>query len=448
SISSIYIYDGEIQKNTFHGNGILYSISTSAYGFSAKQAIQKNDIDLLIKHAKYALEGIWYSNSFVSGRYSKPSNVEYEPKKWRMEWKTIYEGEWEDFFFNGQGTYYFLTGGHFKGNFKNNRPCGKTELHYFNKKQQQSLYINGDWGTSEFIEFSKLIYKDIKEEHHCNNGNFKKEYKTIFNKKNELMYEGEVLLNLPHGMGKLYNPESKKLIYDGEFHSGFFHTKHPKDKSTLYYEDGTILYKGCFKNGKYEGVGQLYYNNQNVHYEGDFLDGQFHGMGKEFSEKGNLVYDGNWEHGKYSGWGKFIASDLITYEIKWDKNKEHLDNLSMYCGKGKRYYPNGNCEIECNFINGKTDGMGKYYYENGKIMYSGPYHRGKPLYNEFYDNQDCIVSQLKTPHPAIINLIKDSSQYIPGRVPNYNFVPSYAGQGSLIGGFKGFGTSGRVSFWS
>lgn len=233
------------------------------------------------------------------------------------------------------------------------------------------------------------------------------------------------------------------VIYKGELYSGFL-----QGIGTLYNDDSIKIYEGQFELGFYDGYGILYYENGKIRYEGYFKKGKFDGMGAYFNEEDKMIYQGKWSDGRFHGEGKF--TDIVNgvhYEIKWNKDFTIANNLLRYKGKGKRYYPNGQVEIEGEFLNGLAEGKGIYYYDNGNIMYQGRYANGIALFNEFSDGSGWSVPQSKTPHPARVLLVKDKSQYEPGRIPNSNFSKSYAGQGESYIGFKGFAQDvGKAKF--
>ena len=56
-------------------------------------------------------------------------------------------------------------------------------------------------------------------------------------------------------------------------------------------------------------------------------------------------------------------------------------------GEGKEYYENGKLEFEGEYINGKRSGKGQEYYENGNCRFKGEYINGlKFKGKEFHDN--------------------------------------------------------------
>jgi len=59
------------------------------------------------------------------------------------------------------------------------------------------------------------------------------------------------------------------------------------------------------------------------------------------------------------------SSDELIFEGEYLNGKKN--------GKGKEYYENGKLKYEGEYINGKKNGKGKEYYENGNIKYEGEY---------------------------------------------------------------------------
>ena len=61
------------------------------------------------------------------------------------------------------------------------------------------------------------------------------------------------------------------------------------------------------------------------------------------------------------------------YKIKFEG--EYLNGKKN--GKGKEYYENGKIKYEGEYINGERNGKGKEYYRNGKLFFEGEYLDGK-----------------------------------------------------------------------
>ena len=112
-------------------------------------------------------------------------------------------------------------------------------------------------------------------------------------------YEGNVNDNgLPNGKGIIYD-KNNNISYDGDFVNG-----KKEGKGKLYSKSEKFYYIGEFKNDKRHGKGTEYYKNNNIHYEGDFVDGKKHGKGIEYDENGIIGYKGDFIGGKWEGNGE------------------------------------------------------------------------------------------------------------------------------------------------
>ena len=113
-------------------------------------------------------------------------------------------------------------------------------------------------------------------------------------------YEGNVNDNgLPNGKGIIYD-KNNNISYEGDFVNG-----KKEGKGKLYSKNEKFYYIGEFKNDKRHGKGTEYYkNNNNIHYEGDFVDDKKHGKGIEYDENGIIGYKGDFIEGKWEGNGE------------------------------------------------------------------------------------------------------------------------------------------------
>ena len=104
---------------------------------------------------------------------------------------------------------------------------------------------------------------------------------------------------------------------------------------------GKQYYKGDFVKGKMEGKGKIKFEytnadgsyNEYVHYEGNFENCFWHGKGKRYYKDGSIMYDGEWKNGRRNGLGIF-------------------------------YYENGEC-YDGEFKNDLPDGKGNWYMAKG-----------------------------------------------------------------------------------
>ena len=64
-----------------------------------------------------------------------------------------------------------------------------------------------------------------------------------------------------------------------------------------------------------------------------------------------------------------ISKNIIIFEGEYLNGKRN--------GKGKKYYDDGNLMFEGEYLNGKRNGKGKEYFKNGKLKFDGEYLNGK-----------------------------------------------------------------------
>ena len=141
-------------------------------------------------------------------------------------------------------------------------------------------------------------------------------------------------------------------------------------------------YIGEFLNEKRQGYGKLVKPN-NSYYVGEWLNNYEDGRGIIYadmtSQNKNIIYEGYFKNGKPNGYGKCFYENGNYYI------GEFLDGVRH--GKGIIYYQNGKIKYEGNFINDICEGEGKYIWENGEY-YIGEFHnnlregKGKEYYKD------------------------------------------------------------------
>ena len=110
----------------------------------------------------------------------------------------------------------------------------------------------------------------------------------------------------------------------------------PEGNGVMYIDGGNI-YKGEFKNGKYEGKGIYYYNEE--------------------PSKGDR-YEGDFKNGKSEGKGIYYWNDGMRYEGDWKNDKRE--------GKGIYYFNNGDRKMG-DWLDGKEIGKHVILYANGEV---------------------------------------------------------------------------------
>ena len=125
-------------------------------------------------------------------------------------------------------------------------------------------------------------------------------------------------------------------------------------------------------------------------YVGDWFKCKPHGFGKSYMNN-NLIYEGNWLDGKYNGVGKYYTYGSLVWDGNWMNVLNYQRNVSkvernVIHGKWLNNVLHGRARFthvtgiifECNFINGKKDGLGigKFLYDNGST-YEGYWQNDK-----------------------------------------------------------------------
>jgi hypothetical protein len=118
----------------------------------------------------------------------------------------------------------------------------------------------------------------------------------------------------------------------------------------VYFTDGQILYKGSFKDNKWNGKGEAYFQNGELQYVGNYENDKWHGQGKVYYDSGCICYDGNLGHGKFEGAGKYYnPNGILNYEGSSKDDMRH--------GSGTLYYKDGKtAEYEGKWKNDKPEG--------------------------------------------------------------------------------------------
>ena len=80
----------------------------------------------------------------------------------------------------------------------------------------------------------------------------------------------------------------------------------------------------------------------------------------------------------------------------YDINNNIAGILNNGNGKIKEYNEySGELEFEGEYLNGKRNGKGKEYYENGKISFEGEYLNGENWNGKFYDPENINIYEIK-----------------------------------------------------
>lgn len=242
---TLTFYEGHFSNGLYDGKGTLYSFGADKIEFSG---IFNNG------------EKVFYpfDNEFYYNQITEPHTIKFhgDPaqtkagssmKVYYVGGNTYYEGEWKNNQINGKGTIYFLNGKPNEiGTFENGKLTGKGKI--YNEK--------GDWEEGTFSE-GKL-----------------------------------------DGKAKIYFA-SGKLSVEGKFKNDKLVGDYKE-----YYENGNLKSEGTYDEGWLKeygryGYGVDYYENGKPKYKGEFSNSQYDGSGTLFNENGDVIQKGKWKNGKF-----------------------------------------------------------------------------------------------------------------------------------------------------
>ena len=271
----------------------------------------------------------------------------------------MYKGLWKNDMMDGYGKYIELNVGIFEGTFSKNKKHGSGCFYYFDKSFYNGCYVNDcKDGYGVYFKNNYLHYS----------GNWKKDMfhgvGKLYNNNGLIQYSGNFKRNKRHGKGKLYN-QNGKLILEGEWkYDKFIYP--PTEEYQSFYRNGLLKYKGEVNlKKKYHGYGSLFNNDGTILYKGQFVNGKKCGFGS-FYHNNEILYDGNWKNNKFNGFGVLYRSNIspivLLYKGEFKNGKCH--------GFGRQFFRNGNVIFEGIFENSEIK-KGKKYDATGKLLYHG-----------------------------------------------------------------------------
>ena len=357
------IYVGKKIEGKYEGRGILYGMNDKIIFNGYFKNGEYEGFGRLYENT-YDNHKLIYNGYFKNGKYNG-KGILYSNNQ------IIYEGFFLDGEYNGIGIEY-LKYGKIKMKYQKGKPLNKCYGILYDKNNNEiykgllkdkrpqnakSVCIYDDYGSLKYIgDFSDFKF----------NGKGKLYYENTSKYKNdEIIYFDGIFRLDKFEKGILFSPLGT-ILYEGEFIDNY-----PKEGKNLeiYNIHRNLEFIGDFVNGKYNGSGKLYdtiEGNPVLKYEGSFKDGFYHGFGKGklFKKYSEFLYVGNFINGKMEGNGILFYEDgkKIFYNCTFKDN-------DLY-GKGIIYYNNNSKKIE-GIFNTINTCNGIYYNPKGEEIYKG-----------------------------------------------------------------------------
>lgn len=270
---------------------------------------------------------------------------------------TYYIGQWKNQDRHGWGTLVSKCGGIYEGVFRDNKPNGYGRLINHEREWYVGYWKNGKKngeGESNMCN-EPAIYK----------GNFEND---DINGKGTMVYQDNVkyiggfINGVKDGEGIEYHPDGT-LKYKGAYKDGKFHSLNKECELNL---NSGHSYKGYFQDGKYHKKGLLKLGKTD-YYKGEFQNGKMHGQG-EYHSLDWSTYKGSWSYGKKCGFGN----------QKWANGDSYKGNFKddEYFGQGFLKRSNDDW-FKGNFLEGRfINGKGRLTDANGSI-FTGNFQKGR-----------------------------------------------------------------------
>ena len=193
-------------------------------------------------------------------------------------------------------------------------------------------------------------------------------------------FKGKYLIYESNEIGKEYDGFSNLLVFEGEYLNG---KRNGKGKEYDHIIKNKVVFEGEYRNGKRNGKGKKYNLINKLQFEGEYLNDKRNGKGKEYDIDGKLRFEGEY------------LNDNKLFGIQYDTNNNILYNLNKKDRLVKEYDYNDKIIFKGELKDGKRNGKGKEFYNDGKLKFEGKYLNGKKWEGKGYDKSNNIIYELK-----------------------------------------------------
>ena len=142
----------------------------------------------------------------------------------------------------------------------------------------------------------------------------------------------------------------------------------PHGKGKKFNKKGELIYDGDIVNGKAEGYG-IHIFKDGRYYIGQQKNNHRNGKGILYSKNGELIYEGDFVNGEMEGYGKYIFENIESYFEQYLESIRNNKDIGFF----KKFYILSNFDKAKS--NGKINNfIGIYYF--GHFIYNLPHGKG------------------------------------------------------------------------
>jgi antitoxin component YwqK of YwqJK toxin-antitoxin module len=288
---------------------------------------------------------------------------------------TVTDGQYTEFYFNGNPYEH--------GKLLNGNPIDTIFRYDIQGKLREYDIVNPSPTCNCNYRIDNKV--DTFCEYIVNDGAFKR-----YTPAGILSAEGNSKNHAIYGVLNCYDEDGKKqyernFIKDSTWRIEYYENGQKKDSCydfknvgfftlcTEWFQDGQLKAEGEWRrDGIQEGTAKIYTEN-------------------DTSSKSIIKSISNWKNGHQDG------LTILYYENTGKINKMSHWKDGIQNGIFIHYYQNGQIADSCNVINGKTDGLRKTWYENGKISLISFSKNGSLISEEKFD-EDGILQPAELSH--------------------------------------------------
>lgn len=193
---------------------------------------------------------------------------------------------------------------------------------------------------------------------------------------------------LLHGPMKVFYPKGQ-LNHVTTFNHG-----KPEGKIYSYHENGQTLAEGQYEDGKQSGDYVRYYSSGEREVLIPYVEGEVHGKMIEWYENGNEKTECHYVNGKLHSVKN--QPGVIHYDENHTITEVQEYNQGVLHGDHIQYHPNERQSYHVQYVNGKKDGIERWFSSNGRVAGEGEYVQGKMIGKHWKKHENGTLSFLAT----------------------------------------------------